>query len=120
MMEPLVANPAATKPVLYRKSLRLGVFAFIGFLPDEARSPIRIDVAIIERPVQILGPASSNLKAKPGADRTARLRQQSLCVMVLRRWRTLFAVFCPNTDDGLACAGGSRTQLPQVRVSPDV
>lgn len=70
--------------MLHRKSLRLGVFAFIGFLPDEARSPIRIDVAMIERPVQILGPASSNLKAKPGESTETRVRQQSLCVMVSR------------------------------------
>jgi hypothetical protein len=45
------------KPVLYKNSLRLGAFAFIGVLPDEARSPIRIDIAMIERPAQILGPA---------------------------------------------------------------
>jgi hypothetical protein len=53
----LAAGP--TKPVVHRNSLRLGAFAVIGILPDEARSPIRIDVAML-RPVQILGTATIN------------------------------------------------------------
>jgi RNA-directed DNA polymerase len=109
MMEPLVANPAATKPVLHRKFLRLGAFAFIGFLPDEARSPIRIDVAMIERPVQILGPASSNLKTKsvPRANRDARIRQQSLeeFALSLHPEKTRLIEFGRHAADRRASAG---------------
>jgi hypothetical protein len=53
-MEPPVASPTATKLVLHRKSLRLGACSFIGFLPDEARSVIRINVAMIGRAVRTL------------------------------------------------------------------
>src|SRR5262245_30637514 len=68
-MEPPVASPTATKPVLRRKSLRLGACAFIGFLSHEARSLIRnqsaIDAAMIGRAPNTLRPPLRDLKANP-------------------------------------------------------
>src|SRR5262245_5860686 len=108
-MEPLVANPATMQPALYSNSLRLGAFAFIGVLPDEARSPIRIDFAIIERPAQILSPASSNLKAKPATQPKTRIRQQSLCVIGLTAMANAFLCLLPDTNNVPASL---RAQLP--------